>query len=977
MADKTDDLVIGISTDLTTIKRQLRSLGQIVTRETDSYGKSFEKAGAKIDRSMRPLQDTINRVTGVMVSSGREWQGALAQPSRQLDELRQKFIPLYAETKKYEAELAELNRAQAIGALSASEHATALASLNAKFQAISPNAAVAARLAAEIQSLTLKFDPLAAAAAKYQAALAEVARAEQLGAINAERAIQVRLKLTNAYNAQVTALERVATAQKMAAQSMVNKATITPNRGADIAAYGKELERLRAQYNPIFAAVKQYQLAIAEIRQSNAVGAISTDEMTAAIQRERQATLSSIAAIKQRNAATRLTRVGGAGNVGNFNTANIAAQFQDIGVTAAMGMNPLQIALQQGTQLSLVLEQMKGTGQSTGRALLGAFTAIISPISLVTIGLVAAGAAAAQYFFSTSEKAKKLDDVLSEHAKAVSELRKAYGIAGDAAEDFGRKSTAAMESAARSSAAALRAAIETEEKNVKSGLSDSGGFSGFGLLQRIGLLGGDDLKAVKLQFAAFAEPINKLRQQIKEGKPDYDAFQQSLAAIVATDPKNLQPIADKIQLIISKAADGRGELDSMSDALDQITTLQFDTARIVTQMGNIETAAKNAQGAAGEFLKMLAHIDQIASGIDAKGDRLGGKGAMDAAQEQFNQQLNLFRRFGYGEDSRIERDSTKPLKKPHRTPIPRRTADDRFSEDIKAIQARTQALAMERGLLGATYEEQIKRNTAFDLEQKALKEVREEARRKGYQDWQNAQLSEDQKKKIDEVSDAYARQADELRKAREAMQLESDILHGVFGDLRNALEDGKITTQEWGNIFLNVLDKIIDKIEDELVTSLLQLGNSSGGGGGGLLNLITGGITSLFGGGGGSYGSYGAGVTGDPWAGLRFANGTNYAPGGVALVGERGPELMNVPRGAQIIPNDILRRGISMPTIKSGGGTSNTHVTVGVSVDNNGNLQAYVKNVSQQAAGAAVSSFSAHALPGRVKQINADPRKRG
>jgi TP901 family phage tail tape measure protein len=37
-----------------------------------------------------------------------------------------------------------------------------------------------------------------------------------------------------------------------------------------------------------------------------------------------------------------------------------------------------------------------------------------------------------------------------------------------------------------------------------------------------------------------------------------------------------------------------------------------------------------------------------------------------------------------------------------------------------------------------------------------------------------------------------------------------------------------------------------------------------------------------------------------------FANGTNYAPGGLSLVGERGPELVNLPRGAQVIPNARL-----------------------------------------------------------------------
>lgn len=37
-----------------------------------------------------------------------------------------------------------------------------------------------------------------------------------------------------------------------------------------------------------------------------------------------------------------------------------------------------------------------------------------------------------------------------------------------------------------------------------------------------------------------------------------------------------------------------------------------------------------------------------------------------------------------------------------------------------------------------------------------------------------------------------------------------------------------------------------------------------------------------------------------------FAKGTNFAPGGVALVGERGPELVNLPRGSQVIPNHEL-----------------------------------------------------------------------
>lgn len=38
----------------------------------------------------------------------------------------------------------------------------------------------------------------------------------------------------------------------------------------------------------------------------------------------------------------------------------------------------------------------------------------------------------------------------------------------------------------------------------------------------------------------------------------------------------------------------------------------------------------------------------------------------------------------------------------------------------------------------------------------------------------------------------------------------------------------------------------------------------------------------------------------------HFAGGTAFSPGGAAVVGERGPELVNLPRGSQVIPNHSL-----------------------------------------------------------------------
>ena len=46
-----------------------------------------------------------------------------------------------------------------------------------------------------------------------------------------------------------------------------------------------------------------------------------------------------------------------------------------------------------------------------------------------------------------------------------------------------------------------------------------------------------------------------------------------------------------------------------------------------------------------------------------------------------------------------------------------------------------------------------------------------------------------------------------------------------------------------------------------------------------------------------------------------FANGTNFAPGGLAWVGERGRELVNLPRGSTVTPNHELS-GMGGPTVQ-------------------------------------------------------------
>jgi len=94
-----------------------------------------------------------------------------------------------------------------------------------------------------------------------------------------------------------------------------------------------------------------------------------------------------------------------------FHTANLAAQFNDIGVMLASGQSPLILAVQQGTQITQVLQTMGGTAKQQLGALKTAFLAIISPTALVVIALIAGGVALARWAFNATGATSDTDQL--------------------------------------------------------------------------------------------------------------------------------------------------------------------------------------------------------------------------------------------------------------------------------------------------------------------------------------------------------------------------------------------------------------------------------------------------------------------------------------------------------------------------------------------------------------------------------------
>ncbi|MBB4272339.1 phage tail length tape measure family protein [Rhizobium mongolense] len=391
------------------------------------------------------------------------------------------------------------------------------------------------------------------------------------------------------------------TAQKMTDQLANAQAQAAKSAQASAQSLFQQQGALRAQFNPTYAVLSRYKQTAEEIRQAHRVGALSVNEMTQALSRERQAALSAVAAIKGYNAALASTS-GARRGVGSFETANLAAQFQDIAVTSAMGMSPLQIALQQGTQLSMVFEQMKASGQGAGSAILGAFRSVISPISLVTIGITAGVAALIQYFSTAESGTKTVDQLLSQHAENIRALKGAYGEAAAGLKDYVSESKATL-------AANARETLEATQALVTDAARDK-------LSEALGLPASDFAGNINV-VDRFRTAINGLQESVKAGKPDLLAYRSALSEIVTSDAASAsqKKIASELRALDDESLKAVQALPGMLKAvqvsaeesaggIDRLKAIDLSqTTQSVTSLGTaLQTVSQTAQGTAATVI---------------------------------------------------------------------------------------------------------------------------------------------------------------------------------------------------------------------------------------------------------------------------------------------------------------------------------------------------------------------------------------
>jgi hypothetical protein len=153
-----------------------------------------------------------------------------------------------------------------------------------------------------------------------------------------------------------------------------------------------------------------------------------------------------------------------------------------------------------------------------------------------------------------------------------------------------------------------------------------------------------------------------------------------------------------------------------------------------------------------------------------------------------------------------------------------------------------------------------------------------------------------QRDEILNVASAYAKAQADAEKAQESFDFAKDLTKGFLSDLKGGLENGEGFWKSFGNAAISALDKITDKLLNDVIDALFQVNSSAGGGGGGFLGIIG----NLFGGGGGGFAGGGNLNYFPPAPSMGL-----YAEGGIsnkpAIFGESGPEAaVPLPDGRHI-----------------------------------------------------------------------------
>lgn len=667
----------------------------------------------------------------------------------------------------------------------------------------------------------------------------------------------------------------------------------TARRAADIAAYGAGLDDLRAKFNPLFEAERNHTRTLEEIASARRVGAINAEEESAAILREKaaydQLTASIVANQNGRRAQGAV--------INRFNTANVAAQFQDIAVTSAMGMSPLQIALQQGTQLAAVLGEggAAGAAKTLGSALLS----LVNPVSLLTIGGVAAGAAMLQWLGPMLFHTETATAAVKRHREAVLGIVEDYEAAEASANEY-------FDRAQRRPAGAVLSDLTVQFREAQKAREELRG------LADVSAAGGNEgltseLREVLTLFDEGTISARELYSRVIDLRnADLSAFAFVMRGVYDSIANAALKAGDLYDDIIgfSHIAAGLGQNAGVQVGLDS-----FLEGQRSAELHKLELDAINAKSPAQQ-----AEIARRRTAIELRDEEIS-----DSLRQQ---KIDEAGALAYAQAARSITDSSLQRLRAANDNVAAAQMDLKLigksveeSERLRFVRQQLAAAEMEAAQTGIAVTEAYRQKieelgAAYGKVQSAIALQRLQSDIA----FQRSQLfRSDSEQQIatqlraifgDDVSSVQAQfVADQLR-VNESLSTTRDLLgdvsKGFLSDLKRGLMEGTSLFETIGNAGVNALSRIGDKALDYAGDGIADL----------IFGAIAGGLT------GGSVGGSAIGSIGRSIAGAvgRNARGTDNWTGGLTRIHEEGGEVIDLPRGTRIIPHDV-----SMEMARAGG----------------------------------------------------------
>lgn len=579
-----------------------------------------------------------------------------------------------------------------------------------------------------------------------------------------------------------------------------------------------------------------------------------------------------------------------------FETANLAAQFQDIAVQLQSGTSPFTIALQQGTQISQVLGQ-RGAGGVVG--LLGAaFASLLSPVSIATIGIIALGGTAVKYGLEAIGAIDHLDDKLKAHAEAIKALKDAYGDAGKGVNTMVSETVAVLQALVGFKTDDLKKEFQSLASSISRSLTDvktndlATGIIGLGPI----------VTENSRKFAAFGDAITTFKESVKSGTPDVLAFRRAVQQIADTSSdQKTHDLAKELLELTAKASSAQLAIEGTSKALRGFSA----EALAAAEQG--EAFAKAMKTLGSTVTPNLDDRQKIMKNYNDAMEKAGGTEERLAASRVRDDQLAILsanERKKAGEEAAKSGES----------------AAKRFSSALDSVAKHNAQLTGASAALGQGAGAIARLETEYRLTEQAQQsfgKVTDETRAKikaqadaagvaadalarakvSYQinaGRSTAFLSPDDVAIARQLRDIYPEVADAMKSPEAAAIRLNQALIGVSSTMSNTMTTGladifdgtKSVSQGFADMGKTIVRALEEAIVKMMIVQPLMRGLQTGLGG-----LVGGGLSSII---------------------PKFASGTNFAPGGLSLVGERGPELVNLPRGSQVIPNNKM----------GGGGTS-------------------------------------------------------